>query len=109
MSTPEAARTDDDSMGDFWRDVKAAQQAKRADNRTSSRDLLTAAGITFAERNNGAHLIVQTPCGTVDFWPGTGLWIVRGSTLKRRGVRRLMHFCGVIFCETTDKPEGQQP
>lgn len=28
----------------------------------------------------------------VDFWPGTGLWIVRGEQQRWRGVRKLLAF-----------------
>lgn len=76
--------------GDFWRDVNAARQQKRASNRDNSADMLRAAGVKFEERNIGAHLIVQAPGETIDFWPGTGLWIVRGSTKRSYGVRNLI-------------------
>ena len=85
---------DDDDMGAFWRDVKAASQAKRANNRKSSPELLQEAGIPFEWKNGGAHLIVRTDGGhVVDFWPGTGLWIMRGSTQRHGGVRKLIKFC----------------
>lgn len=84
---------DDDDMGAFWRDVRAVRQAKRASNRASSAERLREAGIAFDERNAGAHLIVATAVGAVDFWPGTGLWIVRGSTHQRYGVRQLIAYC----------------
>lgn len=85
--------TDDDSMSDYWRDVKAARQQKRADNRASSAELLMSAGIAFEEKNGGAHLIVKAPSGLVDFWPGTGRWIVRGSSRAQYGVKRLIDGC----------------
>ena len=50
---PEA---DDDNLGDFWRDVRAARQQKRADNRVDSAAMLLAAGIKFETKNLGAHL-----------------------------------------------------
>lgn len=90
---PAAAVSDDDSMGDFWRDVKAARQEKRADNRAASADLLRSAGIPFESKNNGAHLIVSAMGKTIDFWPGTGLWMVRGERKQYRGVRRLISSC----------------
>lgn len=87
-------REDDDDMGAFWRDVKAASQQKRAKNRQSSADVLRRAGIGFETKNDGAHLIVRTAGGhIVDFWPGTGLWIMRGSTQRHGGVRSLIKFC----------------
>ena len=75
-------------MGEFWRDVRpdmiAASKAKRARNRHDSAQLLTAAGIEYVSKNDGAHLIV-TDAHIVDFWPGTGRWIVRGGN-EGRGV-----------------------
>ena len=83
---------DDDSEGDFWRDVNVARQAKRADNRSSSAELLRKAGISFEVKNIDAHLIVKLPRATIDFWPGTGLWMVRGQPTRRYGVRGLIQF-----------------
>lgn len=77
-------------MGEMWNDIKAARQAKRASNRHDSAQILRDAGVQFVERNQGAHLIVNMRGHTVDFWPGTGLWRMRGSTQKHRGVRNLL-------------------
>lgn len=85
---PEAP--DDDDMGDFWRDVRAARQQKRAENRVDSAAMLLAAGLKFETKNLGAHLIVRALGLTVDFWPGTGLWIVRNPKREGRGVQRLI-------------------
>lgn len=86
MSQPENA----DDMGDYWRDVRAARQQKRAENRTDSASMLLAAGLKFETKNLGAHLIVRALGLTVDFWPGTGLWIVRNPRREGRGVQRLI-------------------
>lgn len=85
--------TDDDDMGEVWREYKAARQAKRADNRESSAAILAEAGIPFVSKNEGAHLIVRND---IDFWPGTGLWRVRGSTQRHRGVSKLLKFCKAL-------------
>jgi len=81
-------------MGDYWRDVrpsmKEENQKKRAGNRESSAKMLTAAGIAFETKNEGAHLIVTESGRTVDFWPATGLWIERGTAKQKRGVRCLI-------------------
>lgn len=81
---------DDDDMGDFWRDVREAHQAKRAQNREDSAAMLLKAGLKFETKNLGAHLIVRALGLTVDFWPGTGLWIVRKPKREGRGVQRLI-------------------
>lgn len=68
-------------------------QYKRARNRASSTALLEDAGLDFESKNDGAHLVVRSSRGyVVDFWPGTGLWIVRGEGARRRGVRNLLTF-----------------
>lgn len=82
-------------MGDFWADVKPAMKErsrqKRAENREQSARMLVEAGIQFQSKNDGAHLIVTGYKGHVyDFWPGTGLWRMRGSPRDHRGVRSLI-------------------
>jgi len=77
-------------MGDVWRELNAQRQKKRADNRDASTRNLTAAGIAFETRNGGVHLIVHGAGLTVDFWPGTGLWVVRGMSKRCYGVRHLI-------------------
>lgn len=82
-------------MGDYWRDVTPVLQErskqKRASNREKSARLLSEAGIQFQSKNDGAHLIVAGYKGHVyDFWPGTGLWRMRGSPRDHRGVRSLI-------------------
>jgi hypothetical protein len=73
-----------------WNKLK---QEKRADNREQSTAMLTAVGIQFESKNAGAHLIVTASHLTIDFWPGTGLWQVRGYSSRKRGVRNLIKFC----------------
>lgn len=85
----------DETMADYWRDVKPAMQEasqqRRATNRLSSAEMLRANGVQFEAKNDGAHLIVRDGVGRVfDFWPGTGLWKMRGTNLQRRGVRALL-------------------
>jgi len=81
-------------MGDDWRELKAESQRKRADNRDASARNLTAADIPFETHNGGAHLIVHGNGLTVDFWPGTGLWMVRGTSERRYGVCNLIKRLG---------------
>lgn len=71
--------------------LKAESQTRRANNRLSSPDRLREAGIRFVGKSEGVHLIVD---GRVDFWPGTGLWIVRNSThgFRGRGVFSLIEW-----------------
>ena len=86
----ENAETDDDNMGDMWREIRLQRQEKRASNRESSAQMLLEHGIHFTSNNGGAHLIVQGPTCFIDFWPGTGKWIFRGSGKYQIGVRNLI-------------------
>jgi len=77
---------------EFWNDLKEIKRDKKRDNTASSTALLQRLGALFESKNNGAHLVVQSGHNVVDFWPSTGLWIVRGEKTKRRGVRKLEAF-----------------
>ena len=86
---------DDETMADYWRDVKPAMKEasrqRRAQNRDCSAALLLANGIKYEAKNEGAHLIVRDEAGrTFDFWPGTVLWQMRGSKQRLRGVHSLL-------------------
>ena len=85
---------DDDSLGDYFRDVKAIQQQKREQNRLSGAEHLTKAGIQFTSKNDGAHLIITHANKIVDYWPGTGKFIFRNTGERGRGIFRLLQSLG---------------
>jgi hypothetical protein len=94
--------SDDYTMGEVFGSMRKASQAKREVNRENSPKILREAGIPFATLNGGSHLIVQTlKKKDVDFWPGTGKWIPRGSKIMHptsfssRGVFPLIEYCKV--------------
>lgn len=97
--------------GDYWRDLRPAMkeesQRKRSSNRESSSRLLAEAGIFFESKNGGSHLVVSGAGAVVDFWPGTGLWIVRGSKERRRGVRQLITRLGGRWPEQAKESENE--
>jgi hypothetical protein len=70
-----------------WRKHK---QEQRERNRKTAEAELTLRKIPFAVHNAGAHLVVD---GRIDYWPGTGLWIVRGGR-RGRGLARLLREAG---------------
>lgn len=78
-------------QGDYWRDVgphmKQESQIRRAMNRESTAEHLTAAGVAFVSKNNGAHLLVA---GDWSLWPGTGRWRHHSLPIEGRGVRDLL-------------------
>ncbi len=64
-------------------DPEASKQ-RRAANRENSAQLLREHGVPFVSKNSGAHLVIDG--GWADFWPGTGLWIIRITKQRERGV-----------------------
>lgn len=84
--------------------LRQQSQFRRKRNREYGAKALRDAGVQFESKNNGAHLIVtqmQRVAGvelplTVDYWPGTGLWIIRGAQDRPdgrgRGIRKLLKY-----------------
>lgn len=81
-----------ETTGDFWREKKKLGQLKRASNREQAPILMTEAGIPFESKNGGAHLIVRDGELVINFWPGTGLWVVQGHPMHHRGVFKLIRY-----------------
>ena len=81
-------------MGEIFNDWHKVKQEKRASNTEQSTAILSRAGVVFSSPNGGAHLIVLAGPHVVDFWPSTGLWIIRKAktNARRRGVRKLVKF-----------------
>lgn len=83
--------SDDDTLADYWRDVRphmqAESRARREVNRRTGIERLRSAGVAFQVKNGGAHLIVLDRW---DYWPGTGLWIDRKTKARGRGIRPLL-------------------
>ena len=77
-------------IGEAFRALKEDRKKKKEANKQSSTELLTNAGISFESKNGGTHLIVNG--GSIDFWPSTGLWIVRANGNRKRGVRKLIKY-----------------
>lgn len=82
----------DDNIGSLYREWHEAKKEKRARNRKDSKDLLIERGIRLDEHAGGVHLVVHHVDGVqvYDFWPGTGLWKLRGSNQRGRGVFNLL-------------------
>ena len=79
--------SDDDSLGEYWRDVRSFRQDKRRSNAVCSAERLREAGVEFEQRNHGSHFIIRHNGLVVDFWPTTGVFIVRDldPAARRRG------------------------
>ena len=74
--------------------MRKDSQNRRQQNRKNSAKILQEAEVKFTSHNEGAHLVVDGPTGKIDFWPGTGKFIVRGKGSKGRGVFRLLVMLG---------------
>lgn len=78
-------------MKETFKLVRIQRQEKRSLNKEQSTNLLRQAAISFESKNSGNHLIIlSTP--KIDFYPSTGLWMVRGVNKKRRGVLSLLKY-----------------
>ena len=77
---------------DSWRMYRKDNQEKREQNRENSTDLLIQTGISFKEHNYGLHLVIQHNEDIIDFYPSTGLWIIRKKNYQRRGVKKLLKY-----------------
>ena len=80
-------------VGDDYRAMREVKNEKKKSNIVESTKLLEEAGFDIDSRNNGVHLIVDWNDKTVDFWPSTGKWTVRGGKTSR-GVKGLINFLG---------------
>lgn len=97
---------DDDSLGDYFRDLRAVQQQQRGTNRERGAEILLAIGVSFESKNFGAHLVVSHAGQTVDYWPGTGKYIFRNRTRKGRGIFRLLRALGIEPVVPSETEEG---
>lgn len=79
-------------VSEMWRAVREQKQKKKRSNLAHSTAQLTAAGLPFASYNMGVHLVLMKGDQPIDFWPSTGLWWIRGSSNKRRGIQKLILF-----------------
>lgn len=70
-------------------------QERREANRERSADILKHHNIQFSSNNSGAHLVVTWGEKLIDFWPGTGKFIVRDEAKHRRGVFNLLLLLGI--------------
>ncbi len=83
----------DNEETEYWRKVRVKGQVHRAKQRKSAPETLDKAGVKYTVKNDGSHLIVQTTTEKlIDFWPSNGYWIVRGETIRRVGIQKLIQY-----------------
>lgn len=83
-----------DDVTELWREHRDASKAKRADNRENGLALLKKHELHVEVKNGGAHLIVKQAAMVIDYWPGTGQWMVRHSEKRSRGIFTLLKHLG---------------
>lgn len=93
-------------MGEIFNDLREMKKEKRASNTEQSTAILQRSGVVFSSPNGGTHLVVLAGPHVVDFWPSTGLWIIRKAktNARQRGVRKL-----VQFVEQSRNPGANKP
>jgi hypothetical protein len=69
---------------------KRESREKKLRNQSSSAAMLSKNNISYESKNDGNHLVVHGENMTVDFWPSTGKFIIRGDTRHFRGVKFLI-------------------
>lgn len=79
-------------MAEGWAEFRAYKQKKKRSNLAYSTGALIAAGLQFTAHNGGIHLVLMKGSQPIDFWPSTGLWWIRGTSNKRRGVQKLIAY-----------------
>ena len=79
-------------MAEIFNEWRQAKKEKKRSNMKQSTMRLQAAGIEFTVHNSGIHLVLQKGADTIDFWPSTGLWWIRGHRNKCRGVKTLITY-----------------
>lgn len=88
-------------LGDYYRDWKEHRKEKKAQYQANDlpgdMELLGKLdGVTFEEKNNGEHFIlsVTTDRGvrTIDYWPSTGFWKVRGGKASGARITHLQRY-----------------
>lgn len=86
----------------MFADKRQQSKQKRAANRNASKKVLQQFNVQYQECNNGAHLIIQNKEETIDFFPGTGLFIVRNTDKRARGIKCLILYLteGKLPCPT---------
>ena len=81
-------------IGEIFGAMREAGRERRRSNLERSTALLQERGVRFESNNGGIHLIVRGGGLVVDYWPSTGLFIVRGSGRKGRGGFNLLEKVG---------------
>lgn len=73
--------------GELMKAFREQSRERKQSNRERSTQRLLENGVKFQSRNDGLHLMIDTPAGRVNFYPSTGLY---NGVLEGRGVFTLL-------------------
>ena len=77
-----------DETYEYFTEQREARKKKRKSNREYSLGFLKRKNIPFVELNNGVHVRLVFGEETIDFYPSTGLYILKDGT-RDRGIFNL--------------------
>jgi hypothetical protein len=77
---------------EMWHERRLQQRVKKRSNLAFSTNKLILEGLTFVSHNDGTHLVLTKGDQHIDYWPSTGLWWIRGTKNKRRGIEKLIKY-----------------
>lgn len=75
-----------------WREFTKAKKEKKEKNRINSTEILKKNGIPIQLCNLDRQIIIRLPTATIDFYPSTGLYKVRNTKIKHRGIKNLLQY-----------------
>jgi len=76
-------------IGECFAALKKENKAKKKSNLEFATQYLIDKGVAFESKNSGLHLIVSGERHTIDYWPSTGFFKVRGHDYQCRGINTL--------------------
>ena len=85
---------------EFYKARKILQQEKKKQNLEYSTEFLTKHKIPFESFNNGIMLRVKVKGEVIEFYPSTGLWMLK-SGLRGRGIFNLWKYIRDTPCQTS--------
>ena len=77
-----------DEIYQYFTEQREARKKKRKSNREYGLGFLKRKNIPFVELNNGVHVRLVFDGETIDFYPSTGLYILKDGT-RGRGIFNL--------------------
>jgi len=71
---------------------KRAKKQNKERNKVHGTEQLVKAGYVFSSHNDGLHLVISHKGIVIDYWPSTGKWKDRNSSIYCRGISNLLNY-----------------